>query len=215
MTVTILSLAARGAEEIAATFEIRSGEHSQKESFLISAALVADLRLCRGETDRDCFDAVSHGAAVWHAVKKGLYLLGYGACSERGLCRKLIQKGIEKEIAEEAVAQLCRDGYLDPVSDALREAERCVAKLWGKRRIAAALFAKGYSDGIVRDAMNSLEDQGVDYTELCAERIRRTGSVLPADPMERRKLVSSLERCGFSHAEIREAFDRIADEEKE
>ena len=212
MTVTILSLAVRGEDEIAVTFALREGEHSDTETFTVSAADVADLRLRRGEIDRETFDAVSHRAEIRRARKQGLYLLGYGACSRRTLCEKLTRKGFSKEIAAEAVAALCRDGYLNPTADALREAQRGVAKLWGKRRIAAALFEKGYDNAEIQAALFSLEDEGVDYTEVCAERIRRTMPDLPADPAARRKRIVSLERYGFSHSEIREAFEQVNDE---
>ena len=192
MTVHILSLAARGGEEIAVTFEIRNGEYSQTESFLVSAALVADLRLCVGETTQACYDEVSRGASLDRAVKRGLRLLGYGSCSERALCRKLTEKGIDRELAAEAVERLRQMGYLNEEADALREAERSVAKGWGKRRIAAALFAKGYSDRSVRAALDSLEDAGVDYIRLCAERIVGQAGVVPSEPAARRKLIAAL-----------------------
>ena len=213
MTVTIVSLAARGEGEISVSFEIRSGEHCQREQFLITAALCADLHLCVGECGTDCYDAVSRGAELCSAVKRGLYLLGYGSCSERTLQRKLMMKGFSAEISAEAVRELCRRGYLDAESDAKREAERCVAKLWGTRRIVATLYQKGYPQEAVKAAIHFLEDEGVDYVDLCAERIRRKEGSVPGDPDTRRRLTASLERNGFSFSEIREAFARVAQEE--
>ena len=213
MTVTILSLSARGSEEVAVTFELREGEHSQRETFLIPVSLVVDLRLCVGECDRACYDAVCYGAEVFRAVRRGLSILGYGSCSERALCRKLMAKGTAREIAEEAVRQLSRMGYLNGGADALREAERCVAKHWGKRRIAATLFSKGYDQEYVRDALDALEDEGVEYSQLCAERIRMQVGVVPSEPAARRKLIASLERYGFTSSEIREAFRIVTQEE--
>ena len=212
MTVTILSLSARGSEEIGVTFELRSGEHAQKETFLISAALLADLRLQVGESNQACYDAVCRGAELCRAMKRGLSILGYGSCSETTLCRKLTAKGFDREIAAEAVRELSQGGYLNGGEDALREAERCVAKYWGKRRIAATLFSKGYASDHVRDALDTLEDEGVDYAMLCAQRIRRQVGVVPSEPVARRKLIASLERYGFTASEIRDAF-RIAKEE--
>lgn len=213
MTVELLSLCARNGEEIAVTFLLRQGEYTQKETFLVSAALVADLRLQTGESTQDCYDSVAYGAEVYQAVCKGLYLLGYGSCSARTLCRKLTEKGIRKEIAAEAVKELARQGYLNGHADALREAERCVAKRWGRRRIAAALFAKGYADGDVRSALTRLEEE-VDYVRLCVERIRRQIGTVPTDAAGRRKLTVALQRYGFTGSEIREAF-RLTEDETE
>lgn len=212
MTVTLTSLAARAEDEIAVTFEIKSGDNVQKETFLVSAALVADLRLCKGETTRECFDAVAHGAKVRRAVKRGLGFLAYGSCSERTLCQKLVLKGIDRDIAQRAVLEIKKAGYLDAQADALREAERCVAKLWGKRRIAATLFSKGYDDDAVKSAMYSLEDNGIYFPDVCAERIRRFTGDIPEDRAQREKLIASLVRYGFSHSEIKEAFSLVAED---
>ena len=206
MTVLILSLSARGSEEIAVTFEMREGEYTQRDTLLVPLSLVADLGLRTGECDQSCYDALSRGAELCRAVKKGLSLLGYGSCSARALCRKLTAKGFSREISAEAVRELTEKGYLNDGNGALREAERCVEKLWGKRRIAAALYAKGYDREAVRDALDCLEEQGVEYADLCAERIRSQVGVVPSEPVAHRKLIASLERYGFSSSDIREAF---------
>ena len=213
MTVSIVSLSARGENEIAVTFELCEGERAQRETFLISSARMADWQLCCGETSQACFDAVSHGAQVYRATKRGLYLLGYGTCSERALCQKLIAKGIARDVAREAVAELSCAGYLNEKADAAREAERCVTKEWGKRRIVAALHAKGFSDEAIKSAMNELEDAGVDYVELCVSRIRKQVGVVPSEPAEKQKLIASQMRCGFSLSEIKEAFSLIQENE--
>ena len=212
MTVTLTSLAARAEDEIAVSFEIKSGDNIQKETFLVSSALVADLRLCKGETTRECFDAVAQGALIHRAVKRGLGILAYGACSERTLCQKLVIKGTDREIAQQAVLEIKKAGYLDSDADALREAEKCIAKLWGKRRIVATLFSKGYEERAVKSAMYSLEDNGVYFPDVCAERIRRFTGEIPEDRAQREKLIASLIRYGFDRSEIREAFSLVAED---
>ncbi len=212
MTVTLISLSARGERDIAAIFAVEDGEHVQKETYLISSADVVDLKLSCGPCTPECMDAVAKAAEVRHAVKRGLYLLGYGTCSPKQLCRKLMRKEISKSIAEEAVRVLVREGYLNPTADALREAERCIGKLWGKKRIAAALFAKGYPSAITEKTLLTLEDMGVDYAELCAERIRRTVDGVPTDREKQQKLFAALTRYGFSSEEIREAFRKVINE---
>ncbi len=214
MVLTLVSLSAREGEQIAVTFEIRNGVDRQRECFLIPTTLVADLRLTIGEVDVSCYDAVVHGSEVHAALKRGLGILSYGRASERMLCRKLQLKGIRREIAEEAVAELRRQGYLNPSEDARYDAEKCIRKLWGKRRIISALLEKGYDRDTVRFALDSLEDEDVDYTELCVERIRQTGKGIPSDPDGRRKLTASLVRYGFESGEIREAFRIVSREEE-
>ena len=94
MTVSLLSISARSDTEIAVTFEIRDGEHSQRECFILPTAAVADLGLRVGECDRGHFDAVCRVSELYRARKKGLSILSYGTCSEKSLFRKLVTKGV-------------------------------------------------------------------------------------------------------------------------
>ncbi len=207
MTVSVLSVAARAGDDIAVSFEIKEGEHAQRECFVISAALLADLRLSVGECTRECYDTVCQASEVYRAKKRGLNILAYGTASKIGLYRKLLSKGISKDIAKEAVRELAAEGYINADEDALREAEKCVGKLWGKRRIAAALYQKGYTDRQVKAALCDLEDRGTDFSEICAERLRRTNSELPTEPKEKQRLAASLMRYGFSTSEIKDALE--------
>ena len=206
MRIAITSLSARGESGIAVTLEMFSGEHSQKETFLLDGRAVADLGLKVGECTREIFEEIEHSSKVCAAKKKALFLLGYGASSPKNLVRKLVMKGISKDIATDAVKELLADRFIDPREDARREAERCVSKLLGRKRITATLYEKGYTDRDVKYALGSLEADGVDYIELCVEKIRRICQAIPNSPDEKRKLVSKLERYGFTLTEIKEAF---------
>lgn len=206
MRLAITSLSARGEDGIAVTFDISSEGYSQRQTFLLDGRAVADLGLKVGECDRELFDETEYASKVCAAKKKALFLLGYGASSPKNLVRKLVMKGISKEVAADAVKVLLRDGLMTPSEDAKREAEKCVSKLLGRKRIAAALYEKGYSDRDIKYALDALDADGVDYIELCAERIRRNISEIPQTPEEKRKLVSKFERYGFTLTEIKEAL---------
>ena len=209
MRIAITSLSARGESGIAVTLEIFSEGHSQKETFLLDGRSVADLGLKVGECSRETFDEIEHASSVCAAKKKALFLLGYGASSPKNLARKLVMKGISKEIATDAVKELLADGFLDPREDARREAEKCVSKHLGSKRIMATLYEKGYTERDIKYALDSLGADGVDYAEICIERIKRSYAVIPDTPDEKRKLVSKLERYGFTLTEIKEAFNKI------
>ena len=209
MRIAITSLSARGESGIAVTLEIFSGEHSQKETFLLDGRAVADLGLKVGECSREVFEDIEHASKVCAAKKKALFLLGYGASSPKNLARKLVMKGISKDIATDAVKELLADRFIDPREDARREAEKCVSKLLGRKRITATLYEKGYTERDIKYALDSLEADGVDYTEICAERIKKSFTFIPDTPDEKRKLVSKLERYGFTLTEIKEAINKI------
>lgn len=211
MTVSVLSISARGEDEIAVTFEISQEEMSDRESFLLSAKAYADLGISLGECDTECYDRVAEAAEIYRAVKKGLSLLSFSRCSKKALVRKLISKGFSRERATRAADELLQEGYIDEYADALREAELGVSKLWGENRIRASLYEKGYPEEAISAAMYSLEDNGVDFSEICAQRLERTTVAIPDDPKEKQKLVASLMRYGFSTSQIRDAFREIFD----
>lgn len=214
MTVVIVSLSARGSgDEIAVLFEMRRGEDCQRERLLISSSDLADLGLRVGACSSACFDAVLAVSERYSARKRALAILGYGRCSARRLAQKLSAKGVDRAVARETVERLVSEGYLDGGEDALREAQRDVAKLWGEKRIAADLRAKGYEDEAVRWALSELEEDGVDYVSSCAKRMERMEGVFSDDPRERQKCVAALTRAGFSLSEIREASRRLSDGE--
>ena len=206
MTVSVLSALARGEDEILVTLEIREGENFQREKYLLSALLFADLGIKLGECDRERFDAICHASQVYGAEKRALNLLAYGSCSEKALYMKLVSRGFSKDIASEAVANVSAQGYMNADGDALREAQRCVSKRWGQRRIAVHLRSKGYPDESVKRAIYALEDEGVDFSALCLERLRATYSELPSDRAALQKTVAALSRYGFSSSDIRDAI---------
>ncbi len=206
MTLFVESLYAVSSDEIAVCMEIRDGERTQREKFTLGAVDIADLGVVVGECDREKYDAIRNASETHRAVRLGANLLGYGRASEKALVRKLIMKGISKEVATEAVRRLRECGYIDPDRDAAAHAELCTRKLWGRRRITAELYQKGYSDQSIKKAIAELE-QTVDFSELCYERLSRLGE-LPEDRDKMRKLVASLVRYGFSSDEIKEAIKR-------
>ena len=206
MTVSVLSVSARGDGEVAVTFEIKDGNNFQRECFVLSAELYADLRVKVGEATREIFDAVAEAAELYRAVKKGLSLLSYGSSSEKALVRKLVQKGFSQEISRLAVEELRQGGYVNELEDAFREAERSVAKLWGRKRIVAHLYEKGFSAEAVKSAIYAIEDSGVDFADVCADRLRQKYTDLPTDVSEKQKLIASLMRYGFSSSDIKQAL---------
>ena len=219
MDISVVALRAHsGGEEMEVTFEIKSeikgegGRHSCRSSFIISSKQYLIIGISKGHADEETYDAVSHGAEVWDCVKRGMYLLGFGACSEKALRMKLVSKGYGKDIAEEAVAELVARGLLRQREDALREAEKMAEKLWGSKRIAAGLYQKGYPSEAVNYALNALEDKGIDYVEGCVGLIKKRFAHAGDSPAERKKLFAALSRYGYSASEIKDALNRTGAE---
>ena len=208
MTVSIVAIRAHGAgDEVAVVFEICGADEVQKETLILSAMDFADLRLAKGEVPTACFDAVLEVSKRYAAKKRAMYILSYGGCSETRLAQKLRAKGVEAPLAKSVAAELAEEGYLNEQGDAHREAQKNAAKLWGERRIAADLRAKGYGSEAIREALEALCEE-IDFSELCSCRIKRFFGEISDDPAERKKQIASLERAGFSFSQIREAMRR-------
>ncbi len=212
MTVSIVSLTAHGTDDVCVSFSITNGTDTQTERLVISAATVADLRLCVGDCNETCFDAVLAASQKHEATRRALSLLSFGRHSPKALVRKLGQKGIDREIATEAVKDLIHRGYLNPRADAYAEANVGVAKGWGRTRITSSLYEKGYAAAIVHEALDRLDEDGVDYAENCAALIRRRFPDRPTDPRERAKMYASLARYGYTSSDIREALRLLENE---
>ena len=214
MIITITSLRARGEDEIAVSFRLSEGNNICDETFVISGADILLMKLSAGDSTREVYEEVSRAADIHYAVKRALSVLGYGACSKKNLERKLVMKQIAPDIAAEACDILEKKGYIDDSSNAVREAELCARKLWGTRRIAAAMYKKGYSESAVREAIYGLEDEGVDFVSNCARLIESRYSSIPEDRAELGKLYAAMMRYGYSSSEISDALRLIEDGEQ-
>ena len=106
---------------------------------------------------------------------------------------------------------LCQNGYVNEDGSCTREAEKCIAKLWGKKRIVSHLYSKGFSETSVREALLELGE--TDYTENCKKLILRDHkhalAAARTDKAAASKLIASLARMGYSFSEIKSALSDI------
>ena len=214
LTVTAL-VALNSGEETCVCIELSNGIDVEKQKHTILTKQYADLRIKKGEITPREYEEIANAAKIATAYKKGLVFLGYGSHSRKTLHYKLRSRGFEDEISDEAIAMLCRDGYINEDSSCQREAEKCIAKLWGKKRITAHLYSKGFSEINVRDSLVELGE--VDYVENCKKLIlrnhRRKLLVAQSDKAELTKLIASIQRMGYSFSEIKSALQGILDDE--
>lgn len=208
MTVTVTSITAKnGGAEFYVRVRISNGESSETRELFLLARQYAELRPERGEISEELFDELAAASEVCSAVKRGMYILGYGACSGKNMVNKLRAKGFDKETAIEAAEYLCELGYINENEDAAREAERALKKGWGRRRIAAMLCEKGYCSEAVENAMDSLREY--DFSSACAAVVRKKFGSVPKDCEQRKKIFAALTRYGYSSTEIKNAISLI------
>lgn len=206
MEVFITSICAGGDCEVAITAEQREGAHRNSERFLLPLSVYSSLSLTVGASDLSTFELLEREAYIYGAYKHSLYLLGISSQSKRMLYRKLVMKGFEPEISREAVKRLALASLLDEKAFALREAEKCLDKLWGESRIRSHLYEKGYEEDSVSSALFALEDEGVDFDAVCLELLEKKAPSIPKDKKELQKLIASLQRYGFSVSQIKRAI---------
>ncbi len=209
MQAYITSISAGGLGEIIVTFEISDGENKSVSKFLISDAAYIELSLSIGASDISAYDAVERESNIYIAYKRALYALGFSSASKKALLHKLVNKGCEAEYAREAIERLEANGFFCEADFAVREGEKCLAKLWGAERIRAHLKEKGYTDNSVNSVLFAFEDNGVDFEENCALLIRKKYSRIPTDKKEMQKLIASIMRYGYSLSQIKSALGNV------
>ena len=210
MKIDITSVSARdGGALICLAVALTSGEKVDRREFLLLSSQYSALGVSKGEIDRITFDAISEASELCLAVRRGMNMLGYGASSKRELEKKLIQRGVAREMANDAAEMLETMGCINECEDAARFAERAMRKYWGVRRISSELISRGYERDAVAFAIESLE--GVDFAALCKEYIDKKYRALPDLPEGRKRLFAALLRMGYTSSEIREAFRAFGD----
>ena len=193
-----------GGAEIAVTAVIGNLVESEEKRLVLLARQFSELGLKKGEISRERFEELELAAEISLAVKRGMNILGYGSSSEKNLSLKLRGKGFSKEVSEAAAEYLLESGFIDEGSDAAREAERCLRKQWGRKRIYATLRQKGYSDEAISSAMAMLDE--VDFATVCLEVIMKRYADKLGSPEELQKTFGALSRLGFSTTEIKTAI---------
>ena len=208
MIIRISGIFARDGESVCVCFEMISdgGEHRDTEKFILSAGQLARLGLSKGECDKELYETVCNEAKLNEAMRRAMRSLEYGSCSKKALKIKLIRSGFDKDVASEVIKRLEDDGLLDDTDTACREAERDLKKLWGRRRIEAELYKKGYGAESVRAALRYIDRVGADYVANCKRLINKKLRASVCTPDEQKKLYAALARYGYSQGEIRQAM---------
>ena len=212
MIITVKSLVALNCgEETCVCIELSDGIHTESQKHTVFTKQYADLRIKKGTIDSEKYEEIVRASKIAAAYKKGLVFLGYGSHSKKTLYYKLKSRGFDDDSANEAILMLCQNGYVNEDSSCLREAEKCLSKLWGKKRIISHLHSKGFSEISISEALDELGE--IDYTENCKKLIlrdhKRSLAVAREDKAATSKLIASLSRMGYSFSEIKSALSDI------
>jgi regulatory protein len=173
--------------------------------YTVQTELLAPLNVRRGVISQEKLEEIEQMAQLSAAYTRALSILAYGANSAHALTLKLRQRGFDAETADRAITFLRERGYLREENDALREAERCLNKGWGRKRIELYLRQRGYSSEAAAMAIDELGD--IDDEARCSAVARRKSPTPPADQKEKQKLIAYLLRQGYDMSIIRHALE--------
>lgn len=179
------------------------GGKVQRDQYPMLCKYVSDLQLSRGFADEELIAKIAHYSEISCAYFKACRLLGYSACSVAGLTRKLREKGFSAEASHVAVNMICDKGLIDEESFAIREAEICLNKYWGERRIISKLIEKGFSS----DSISSVRDFLLfyDFNKRCL-KVAKKKFPSPLCREDYSKAYGSLARLGYSGSQINYAL---------
>ena len=210
MKIEVVSVSAlsEGAEMLI-TVAMSDGEgRVEKRKLLLFTEQYLELGIRKGSVlNEEIFDKIEEFSKACKAIRKGSNLLSYSSSSKVRLARRLRSKGIDKDSAESAAEHLEKIGLINEELDVERQVASCLKKLWGKKRIYRELCAKGYSSDIVGENISFIDEETI--VQNCTTLIKKKYRVIPNEPSERKKVVASLVRYGYTFSEIKEAFRRI------
>ena len=193
-----------GGARLCLTIEHTDGERTEREALTLYTARLSHTPKA-GEIDEETLAFYREENAFSKAWESAMHSLAYSAGSALQLKKKLRAKGVSANVADEVLAELDARGFLKEAQAAVREAERCLAKCWGNRRIELHLQSKGYADDAYGAAYLRMQED--DSVARCRKLLqKRRITVFPTDKAEAGKLVAMLMRYGYNSVEIREAF---------
>ena len=103
MKIEITSVSARdGGALICLVILLSEGENVDKRELLLLSSQYTELGVSRGEIDEATFDEISEASELCLAVRRGMSILGYGASSKKELAKKLVLRGVAREMANGA-----------------------------------------------------------------------------------------------------------------
>ena len=138
------------------------------------------------------------------ARKKAMDFLARREYGQTELIRKLADKGYDRDVADQAVAQLTADGLQSDQRFADSFVQSRINQGKGPVRIRLDLTQRGIADSTVEIA---LEEADQDWYALAREqRVKKFGEALPSDFKQKARQMRFLQYRGFEQDHIQSAF---------
>lgn len=159
----------------------------------------------KSEIDGETFSELESGILRRRAFNKALDILSSREHCKKEIVTKLIQRGYDKEIAEETIEKLSDYGYIDDERFAsLFARELKQRKKFGKGRIKQELLRKGIDRDIIENVLFEIEDNPCEeITELLERKYPHFGE----DEKNRNRAINALLRYGYRIQDIKKAMN--------
>lgn len=201
--IEIISISPPRDKKIVVQVLIKSSNGSQKAEFAFAEKIWKTLSLSMGIINQEALADIEFYSEVSRAYFSAYASFAYSPSSLKALKQKLYQKGFSKNVCNEAIAIVEKDGYVKEGDIAVRRAQIFISKLWGRLRIIAKLKEEGFSDGAIREAEDFISN--VEFEKNCSIAIKKQFGEIPADTRDREKMYAYLSRQGYVSADIHKA----------
>jgi SOS response regulatory protein OraA/RecX len=202
--VHITALIPFGGEKVTVRVSVSSPYGREESEFVLMREHSERLELSVGGISEEMLPELEYYAEVARAYNSACASLAYTQSSLRALVAKLSQKGFPRDICLDAVECVRERGFINEGEVAVRRAQLCVEKRWGRSRISAKLREEGFEESALHFAQSYLDE--VDFVALCREMIEKKYGTIPEDRHDRELLCAALSRLGYSPSEIRSAM---------
>lgn len=131
--------------------------------------------------------------------------------SEKELLDKVIKGGVDRESAVKAIERFKELGYINDRDFAFEYTEYLLnSKRYSLNRVKQELFYKGISKDIISEAIDGIE---TDQAQTVINIINKSYVRKLNEEGGREKVIAALMRRGFSYSDIKEAFNRLENDE--
>lgn len=159
------------------------------------------------EVDGELLERVREANAHASAKARAVRIISASSVSRRELKRRLVEKGEDASMADEAVEWLSDLNLLDDRETARQLVQSAVRKGYGPARIRQILYQKGIDKSLWDEAMADLPAMDGAIDRFLSSRFRGG----EPDEREVKRAVDALLRRGHSWSDIRPALRRYTD----
>ena len=202
--VFVRSMATIGNEKMVVRVSVSNPSGREEVEFTVMREHAEEMGIEIGRIGEEMLPELEYFAEVARAYSSACSSFAFAPSSCSALKRKLLQKGFPMDACEDAIECVKRQGFLNEDEIAVRRAQILAEKHWGRVRIVAKLHEEGFDSKAMSAASEQLDI--MDFTQPCAELIRKKYGRVPIDPHERDLMFASLKRMGYSVSDIREAI---------